>query len=285
MTDAAEELKAAELKELAQDLLSRFRNEVGATDSLTQPRSRRKQRITVPDYSRLVSVTGLARHVHELADGVLLLVDAKHRNVALPLVRSAMECALTSVWLAQSEDDAAVLSFTREGIRLRRATVDNMRNAASEVFRNGADQIPDVDMSLVPKSDDDDVARNFQRLCADLTPAGDDAYVLYRLLSSYAHASTAVPDLYWESGVDEESELYALPKPKEVYEDGIVLGLTISSMIWASRAFSYFLSPDRRRIYGNYLRAQARKVGIKDDIQLSEAYWIRKNTHRRSPKS
>ncbi|WP_312674380.1 DUF5677 domain-containing protein [Microbacterium sp.] len=82
--------------------------------TMHQPAARRGQRFTGPDIARISAVIGLARHVHDTARAIVLLLDAGHEAAATPLVRLAYESALTSAWLVQSTEQHGVLAFLHE---------------------------------------------------------------------------------------------------------------------------------------------------------------------------
>ncbi|MFD5600247.1 hypothetical protein ACFWHR_09330 [Leucobacter sp. NPDC058333] len=84
------------LRALLDELIKAW-EEHGDPRDLTQPKARRGQRINSIDIARMESVLGLSRHAYETAYSIRLLLDNGHILSAIPLIRPAYECALTSV--------------------------------------------------------------------------------------------------------------------------------------------------------------------------------------------
>ena len=220
------------------------------------------------DVSRVSAVIGLARHAHDTAGAAALLLEDGHTNSAVPLVRLTYEDALTAVWLVQSHDHHGITAFMHEYARGRRALRADASLAASAVFREGADQVTDADPS--PYEDKLDSFQQFRQLCLDLNPGGVDAYLLYRVLSGYSHASVNVADLYLEEaegGVPGKRD-----EPKEALSPALLYYLLACSLVWVGRAFTY-LSHDRA--HRSLLRRSARRLGVNSEPQLSESYHKR----------
>lgn len=239
-------------------------------EELTQPKARREQAITSTDIARMQSVIGLTRHVHENASAVRLLLENEHSQGSIPIVRFAYECALTAVWLVQSEEDEGIRAFAHEYVRGNKSLQDNLRRAVSTTFRENADLIADVDLSrFVPSLDN---ARRFDLICEDLTPGGKDAYIYYRILSSFSHASINVVDLYFELDPAGGPVPALRDKAREPISAEFLLYLTCASMVWSARAVTYLTG---NKPYRNFLRKVAQQLGVTSEIQLSQSYFQR----------
>ncbi|WP_280188141.1 MULTISPECIES: DUF5677 domain-containing protein [Nocardia] len=230
--------------------------------------------LSVPRDATALSVTacvlGLASHVTALAGTVVTVLDqSSNELVAMPLVRQAFECAITAHWLAQVPD--GMQAFASEHTRKRNALVADLRRARSEAFRTGADKVAAHILPETP-SKSGGPARNFNQMCDDLSLAGVDAYVYYRLASEQAHPSVLVADQYLESA--DKDGIVLLTVPRTTVADSGWLFLTAASTVWAQMAVNY-CDPERRR--RNELRAIARKLQIKAELTLSDAAWKRLN--------
>lgn len=89
--------------------------------------------------AQIPAVHAVARHTLELGDSAITLIENDREFAALTLMRSALECALTSLWLVQS--DEAIYGFAAEEYRQRRAISAEMAKAVSESLREGATRI------------------------------------------------------------------------------------------------------------------------------------------------
>ncbi len=262
-----------ELREVAAGLHDQWRV-AGGPRPLHQPAARRNRPFVGGDLARLASVAGLARHVHETARAVEVLLDAGHSNAAIPLVRICFESALTAAWLVQSREQHGILAFAHEHARTRVALQKDALEAASATFREGASTIADTDVESYEGSIDS--VRQFGQVCRDLTPGGKDAFVYYRILSSYSHASVRVIDMYFASAPDGEYMPAYRTTPDTALPPHMLMFFTAAAMVWSARAYSYLTHDKAHR---NYLRSAARRLGISDELHLSEHY------HRRHAKS
>lgn len=267
----------AALRELIEHLLEQWERYGGPGTELHQPLARRGRPFEGTDIARLAAVHGLVRHVHENAAAVTLLIDHNHINAAIPLVRQMYECALTAVWLIQSEDDHGVMALLAEHVRNRKTLQAEARKATSQTFRDGADEIADTGNESYLGSFDS--LRNFQSLCLDLAPGGTDAYIYYRVLSTYSHASLGVTDLYYSTpSPDQPFEPRALPAARLPLDASALAFFAATSMVWGARAFTY---TSRSREHRSILRAAARQLEVNAEIDLSDYYRKRHATKRK----
>lgn len=253
-----------ELRELMIELLDAW-DAQGHPTEMSQPRARAGRAITTQDVARMECVVGLTRHVHETARAVQLLLDSGHHNAALPLARVVYECALTAAWLVQSKDDEGIRAFLHEYARQRTGLQSSLKRAVATTFREG--EVTGTNMEDFLGSADN--ARRFDLICEDLEPGGTDAYIYYRILSSYSNAGVPVVDLYFSPPPLGERVPSPRLKPALALDEGLLRFLTSASMVWSGRAVTY-ISKDHG--YRSTLRRIARALEINPEIQLSDAY-------------
>lgn len=259
-------LTTPELRQLADDLISAWDDE-GHPTEMSQPRARSGKRITTSDVARMESVVGLARHVHETARAIRLLIESDHANAAVPLVRLVYECALTATWLVQSESHDGVKAFMHEYTRQQSNLQSVLRRSIVDIFREGADDVADTNMDVNLGSADN--ARRFDLICEDLAPGGTDAYLYYKALSSYSHAGVRVVDLYFSAPAPGEQVPPPRCEPENALGEDLLLFLTNASMVWSGRAVTYI---SKNQSYRGTLRRAARRLEVTSEIQLSNAY-------------
>lgn len=267
----------AELLEIIDDL-----NDAWDTGTETVPfhplRNSKNKRIEGLELVRGSAILGLGRHVVKTAQAIRLLIDNDMATSAIPLTRMVFECALTSALLANSKDDHGVKSMLKDYARFRGLLKSDSMQAATETFRDGAQHITDDDMT--PFSGSYDHLRNFQQVCMDLTPAGTDAYIIFRILSAYSHATVKNSDTYFTPN-DSEILPYYVPDPDAPIGADFLLWLTAASMVWSGRPVSYVTKDKTHR---SELRRCARELGTKADLEVSEAYRQRHIKAKRAAK-
>ncbi|UOQ58772.1 DUF5677 domain-containing protein [Leucobacter allii] len=252
------------------------------SQSLHQPAARRGKRFLGSDLARMTAVWGLTCHVYETSRAIALLVDNHMPNQAIPLVRFAYESALTAAWLVQSKDQHGITAFLHEYNRTRAALKKDAFEAVSATFRDVAPEITDADPSEFEGSADS--VQRFRGICLDLTPGGMDAYIYYRILSSYSHASVNISDLYFQRS-DSSDGVPNYVGQQESLGAPLLLFLTAASMVWAGRAFTYMTQDKHHR---TRIRKAAQLLGINSELQLSEHYrrrHLNKATRRSSNQS
>ncbi len=227
---------------------------------------------------QLALAHGLCAHAHYLADPALDLLDSGRVLAALPLVRACFESAITAQWVTQTTDGAP--AFVNEDVRQRRAQVQTLEKAVSEVFREAA---PEIAANLIDPLHTNATARGFHNLCNDLVPGGADAYSIYRVLSQYSHASVLVIDDYLQA-TDTGPGLALHTHPVEP-NAATWTNVLASALVWAGRAIDYL---DKDHVRRSELRAAAAALGITSELQLSQAAVLReaktkKNKPRRPP--
>lgn len=205
-----------------------------------------------------LAVYGMTAHTYALARAVLALDDGDHEAGVTPLVRQAVECATTAIWLEQA-GLPAVLTMIREQTR-------QQRNVITEFVKSG--QTPNDEVTQRLTADLEAGLRStakagekFEERCTEIS-GGANIYAIYRALSGTSHASTSIVDLYLESTQVEENtttralELRRTPKPGQRDAE---LGIILSMLIAASSAWSRL---DRDRYMRTRLKELCRDLKI-----------------------
>jgi hypothetical protein len=139
-----------------------------------------------------VVVFALTSHVFILADAALRLYEADLAPVAVPLVRQALECAYTAVWVERSGAEAA-RALMHERTR-------NQRNTLKEFVDAGFDENAAATAAVEASMDSlavsaSESGRRFKERCSELV-IGRGIYALYRSASATSHAGTSIVNLY-----------------------------------------------------------------------------------------
>lgn len=223
------------------------------------------------DHENTLAVFGLAAHVHRLARAYLLLHAQGMTLEAMPLLRAAFETALTCAWVDEMPD--ALPALTDEAHRqwaALAATLSGPRwpmdDETRAVWRAVVHQ-PATTSSF-------GAAKHFQRLCDDLVQAGDQAYGLYRIISSEVHPTLGVIHRYLRPPGEAHVNLSLVPAPDPA--PGRWLFLLCASMVWAGRAFDHH---DRARSRRGELRSAAKNLRVPESLVLSNAARVRAGRH------
>lgn len=211
---------------------------------------------------QLASVFALTAHVHSVFVPAARLLDEGCVVEAIPLIRTAYECALTAHWIAQVDDGAE--AFLNKDIKSRQRAERTAQAAVSEALRNGG-PIAGADLDELETSAGGP-AGDFKQLCDDLTPGGADAYFHYRAMSMYTHPAALLVDQYLtlsDDGID-FAAFHIQPKEKE---SGAWRGLLTASLIWSGRAVDYFDGSHQRR---SELISAAKTLSVAETLQLTE---------------
>lgn len=240
------------------------------TDEMHQLRARRGKSFTGTDVARLGTVLALTKYAYENARAVRLLLDNGMVTQAIPLTRFVFECTYTAALLVHSKGDHGIRSILQKYTRGRKVLKDEAENSESPAFRRGAADIADTDGTGFEGSWDD--LKRFDSICADLTPGGADAYILFRGLSSFSHASIDVTNLYFEENGDAHSFPFLRSSPRSPYPKDLLLSIVARMLVWNGRTLNYYIRDNR---YRNLLRHFARELGCPEELKLSEAYHAR----------
>lgn len=217
------------------------------------------------EQGQFVVTYGLAAHAHRLAKAALLLLENGLTLEAAPTVRSLYEHSLTAQWVGQYKDGAA--GFTHEYLRARRATVETLLRTGRQSAREKAQQMEDIDPWEDTPHDAEKPARHFGMLCQELNVT-EELYAYYRIMSGMAHPTGHIVDSYVES-VD---PLVVSREPQGHEQASSSLYLCCVSLVLAGRALDWL---DRSHPRREKLRRAARTLGIKPELQLSEAFYTR----------
>lgn len=254
VTDEPERIDEDAIRSIGEDLLSSWHAQ---GDKFTAGRRERGW-----TGHQVASVFALTAHVHRVYVPAARLLDEGLVIEAIPLIRTAYECALTAHWLAQVDDGAE--AFLNNDVRSRAAAERTAQKAVSEALREGG-PIAGADLAELETSAGGP-ARNFEQLCDDLTPGGADAYFHYRAMSMYQHPSVLLVDQYLslsEEGTN-IAAFHMQPKPQE---SGAWRGLLTASLIWSGRAVDFFDGAHKRR---SALRRAAQDLGVVEVLHLSD---------------
>ena len=165
----------------------------------------------------------------------MLLDSEGYRLEVYPLVRAAYEAALTAAWLAHVPDAPEAFVNTEWGNRRR--LLDGIEPAwGHEIPRAEIEAATARQPSEPYETSSQMSAKNFERLCDDLKPAGKQAYGVYRLLCSNTHPSAWVAEHYLRPGGNDE--LPKLSNRPDRFDDDATLALqmTGAGVVWSERA-------------------------------------------------
>lgn len=148
-----------------------------------------------------VTVFGLTAHVYALAEGVMSLYDADQDLAAVPLVREAIECAVTAVWVDLA-GYAGAHALLYEQTKSRR----NALKAYVDMGMPSQDDVTQLDAELAASLKTNTGARqNFEQRCREIE-GGPWMYALYRAASQVSHATMSVVEMYMgEAGIDDDA--------------------------------------------------------------------------------
>ncbi|WP_139320502.1 DUF5677 domain-containing protein [Saccharomonospora sp. CUA-673] len=222
--------------------------------------------------AQVATVFGLAAHTHRLATAVDMLWSAGMYIESAPLIRGAMENALTAQFVAQVDD--GVYGLLNNYARKRKNLVDEIVKAGYLSSDQLASQLDEWEPVQTPSTDS---ATKVQQLCNDLEPGGSQAYAWYRLLSAWSHAGGAIVDEYAH---DDPFQLSITPD-KFPPSTGflVILG---GSVVWAGRAYDMLTRGKGRR---EELRRAAGKIGIVPELHPSAAYRRRVQAEKKKRRS
>lgn len=218
---------------------------------------------------QLIITYTLAAHTHRLASTVLLLQEHERRLEAIPLVRSAMEHALTTQWLAQYQD--AIRGYMHEGLRQHKSLLSRIAAAG---WKKASDALTQFDQIEGDKHPAHDAARYVERLCNDLEPAGDEAYSMYKILCAYTHPTPRIAEAYL---LQDPLRLSREPVSYDQSDWTVWLFITCASTMWAARAVDILEKGSPRM---NELRSVARLLGVTPQFQLSLAFRRREQDQK-----
>jgi hypothetical protein len=213
-------------------------------------------------------VWGLAAHVHRLARAYVVLYRQGMVLEAMPLLRAAFETALTCAWANEMPD--ALPSLGNEQHRRWTALVKELSGPRWPVDDETRAAWRAVTHEPASTSSDGS-ARHFERLCHDLVQAGDQAYGLYRIMSSETHPTMTVVMRYLRPPGPAHVNLSDEPEPDDEGGRRWLL-LVCASMVWSGRAFDFH---DRDRPRRGELRRAAKALGVPESLVLTNEARVR----------
>jgi hypothetical protein len=206
------------------------------------------------DHGRFACVYGLAAHAHRLGKAAIALYDADLALEALPTIRCTYEHGLTAMWAAQYPTAARAL--VNESYRNRRNTIGSAQRAGWAHIVKLAEESDDWGPIASPL---DSTAKSLQQLCGSLEPGGEQAYSIFRLMSSMSHPGAHLVDYYIH-----KDPVAVQATPKELDAPEIWMFMTCCSLLWAGRAVDMIHKEHPRR---NELRSIAKRLGISPELR------------------
>lgn len=217
----------------------------------------------------VITAHGLVAHCHRLAEAVMRLDGEGYRLEVYPLARAAFEAALTAAWLAHVPD--APEAFVNAEWRSRRLLLDDVGSAwGEEIPRDEIEAAAARQPDKPYETASQESARFVRQLCDDLEPAGKKAYVIYRMLSSYAHPSGSVADLYLQPGKDHELPVLLNFPGRFDGADNLALKMTGASLVWGERAMLSLAAEPPAGVIVR-LEAASRTLGVAAQLTASTA--------------
>lgn len=208
-------------------------------------------------YPQAATILALTAHVHESVRALLPNLPHGLTAVNAPIARSALESALTVMWIDRKPDAAA--AFTNENARQRRAIATRLREAGDHAQAARVVHVDDPEWATAPDSKAE--ARQFEQLAKAL--GANDLYLMYRILCGLTHASPGLADEYLNSGGD-LVPFHFSPKPTPIGR-GMSASLTwllAACLLWSARRVDYLDGRNSRR---SGLRAHGRELGTDPD--------------------
>ena len=229
--------------------------------------------------SKALNVFTLNAHTHSLAEGVLALRDAGCYIQTVPLIRQAIECAMTAAWLVLY--DHAVLSLTYEGARQRREVFTKLvAQGVPEAADRRADAVKVLDEL---ESEGGGAGRSFEQRCMEIE-GGAAMYVTYRVASQYSHGGTSIADIYGvrvPRSATNTAGFEVTPRPLfDAADDWF--GILATMLVTAGLAWDSLEHHHRHR---RSLRTAARRLSIPIHPMMSGAGFKADQTAKRRRKA
>ncbi len=270
-------LNAAESADLCRELLGGF--DAAVTGEFLGRLDVYGRRVSTAFAPFIWSLTAHAHHLGRRAlddlsadDGVLL---------AAPLVRGALEAAVTAQWVVRMP--TGLEGFLAESLR----QTENLGKTYLKVRPVGQTvRLSDAAMDYLANRPPV-TTRNFENICDDLAPDGPLAYLLYRTLSGLCHVGGHVVEQYVArndvSDSHHDLRLVARPTPDD-HAQALSLRVLATSFLWAGAALD---SIDRKHQRRAALTAAGKRLYTEPYLKLSASAWVRENdpANRRSAKA
>lgn len=204
-------------------------------------------------------VAGLAVHVDKLAEQGFNLIEQGEWLVAMPIVRSAYECAIRAQWINQvpdggdgffAEDSRQVRNYAKT---LSQATSATMRDAAGKISHRIVEEYGDPFQQ----------ARRFDLACSDLEPGGADAYAIYRAMSHFSHPSVLLVDQYLE----DRGDSVRVRSRAESGGGPVWAGMLAASLVWATAVVEFHA---RDKAFRSAVRSAATELSVEFVLKMSD---------------
>lgn len=212
-------------------------------------------------------VLGLASHAMETARLIHGIgAGGKLSVTSMPLVRSALESAVTGIWIAQVEDAAD--AFMHQHSRQEERLLEQFRATGDPTWTRLVETMDPHSYNLGPTSSHYQ-AKNFESRCKDLE-FGSTIYALYRTLSGWSHPSVRIADEYIvdtaKLGAEDKSPFAVLTRSAPFEDPDTWLFITAMSALWASRSVNFITQDKAQR---SILQSAARRLGVPLNLKPS----------------
>lgn len=220
-----------------------------------------------------VTAFGLTAHVYTLAEGVMSLYDADQQLPAVPLVREAIECAVTAAWVDLA-GYAGAHALLYEQTKSRR----NALKAYVDLGMPSQDEVTQLDAELAASLKTNTGTRqNFEQRCREFE-GGPWMYALYRAASQVSHATMSVVEMYMgEAGIDDDAphglELSLRPA---AYSPDAWLRYLLVAVVQATSPWSRL---DKARTHRAAMKALNTRLGTRYRQRFT-AEGLKKQRHR-----
>lgn len=205
-----------------------------------------------------VTVFGLTAHVYTLVDGALTLHQAGKPMAAVPLIRAAIECAMTAVWVELAGYPGA-MALIREQTRGMKNTIEAWVKSGMPDDQDTVGELGRELLTLVKTSTG--AGQHFEQRCKELE-GGMSMYALYRSASQVSHATTSVVDLYLgAASVDDPGPTgMALSTVPAEYSPDAWLNSALVAVVQATSAWSRL---DRAHTHRSRMKELNRRLGTR----------------------
>lgn len=176
------------------------------------------------------------------------------------IARSLYELGLTCVWLSL-QGKAGLDALAYDSVRQQRALALELMDSDNVELRQSAQK---KNKPLPSKPELADQARNIDRMMAVLESGDTPLYAIYRLYSSYAHASLDVANSYIVQDEDGEISVH-IPGPHSALNDHLCTA--VAPMVWAVNAANKML---RGKPFTSKIETLKLLLGTGVDFRLKE---------------
>lgn len=219
-------------------------------------------------------VLGLASHVMETARLIHGIgAGGKLSVISMPLVRSALESAVTGTWIAQVED--AANAFIQQHSKQEDLLLNEFRTTGDPTWIRLVEAMEPHSYNLGPTSSHHQ-AKSFESRCKDLE-FGSTIYALYRTLSGWSHASARITDEYivdtCKLGAEDKAPFAVLTTAAPFEGQDTWHFITAMSALWASRSVNFITQDKAQR---GLLQSAARRLGVPLNLNPSQMPFRRR---------